>query len=407
MFGSQSEHYGMMCVSKKKKKHHIMKRVLFSVITVCLAVFSCAANAALEAVANQLSAVPCATAQVDYQVLLPSAPDPVVYTITIAGTADSADTIAGCKYLIDWKLPRPKGVSNGFAAYYDGNHYRYRDTKLQEYHYGDDPTPFRGDKGVAVTAQFADMVPQIMAQHLKAMNSDSTYVFTVKETADKVTIEGVRRIEGYDAVEYTYVFDNKTSLPISLDRLFNPASISEQSVTATFTWNTDSCITLSEENLISLYPEVFDKYRVSNFKINSMIGVLLPSFTAKQANGSRFYFDRTKGFSMPTVLAFVDPSATNTMHTLGQVRDAIGLSATPIQLILAIADNDPHVATALTSDNLDETFLMGAKSLMRDCGVTVFPSLIFCNTDGTVAQTELGSNNNLTDIVIQKATLCH
>lgn len=48
---------------------------------------------------------------------------------------------------------------------------------------------------------------------------------------------------------------------------------------------------------------------------------------------------------------------------------------------------------------------MSARELAANCGVADTPSVIFCRADGTVADIHVGRNNDLRDIVIQKAAM--
>lgn len=364
-------------------------------------------NPSLNDIADRITANKCLSGNAVYEVMLPSAPDPVTYTVVLESFAAPKDTIAGCDYLIDWTLPRRKGVSKGFAAYFDGNHYRYRDTKLQEYHISDDATPFAGEKGVARAAQFAELLPAIMAENLRKMASDSAFSYKISQNNDKITVRGVQSIRGFDAMEFTYTFDSATGLPVMIDQLFNPASISEQTVTVNINWKEIPCADLSEAALTDRYPEVFDKYRVSNFKVNSLIGQRLPAFTAKTADGERYIFDREKSFKAPTLIVFLDPSVAGTDMVLKQIRNAKALSSVTFDVLFALPENDTKSAELLTSETpSDEKILLAARGLIRDCGVTAFPTMLFCAPDGIVREIELGANNNLSDIVIQKVTLC-
>lgn len=191
------------------------------------------AGVTVNDIAAQLIDSPCSAATVRYEVLMPSAADPVVYTIELLSMPNLGDTLAPADYLIDWTLPRGEAVSRGFCSYADGVHFRYRDTKLQEYHYAEDPRPFIGEKGgVQMTAQFADLLPQFIGKHLVDMQSDTTYHSNFD--ARRLTLSGVQSVNGYDALEYTYTFDAETFLPLQIDMEYNPASISEQTVTAYF-----------------------------------------------------------------------------------------------------------------------------------------------------------------------------
>ena len=393
----------------------MLKRIL-GVVLVCAAATATWAeaatygNAVLMEIAEKMAATECVKGEVRFEVMLPNAPDPVVYTIDIESRNEPNDTIAGCDYLLDWTLHKRDGCGNpvnGFAAYFSGNHFRYRDIKLQEYHVSDDPTPFRGENGVAVSAQFASLVPQLMARQVMEMATDSAWVCNVTQKNGLATVRGVERRRGYDAMEFEYVFDTKTGLPVSIDQLFNPASITEQTNTAHFSWTfPKDCKALTEESLISRYPSVFEKYRASNFKVHSLLGMSLPSFSARTADGARYVHDRNTGFTQVTVIALLDPAVASAAETVTDLRAASDASPVPFNIIYAVSDNDTEKLRTLTGSLRDgETALSSARSLIRDCGITVFPTLLFCNTNGIIKEIQLGTNNNLTDIVIQKTMI--
>ena len=146
-----------------------MRSFVISAFSLCsTAVISFASGPSLNNVIDRLAAGGDRSANVRYEVLLPSAADPVAYDIELHYITAPNATLSPCDYLIDWTLPRGEKTSRGFNAYFDGNHFRYRDTKLQEYHSADDSMPFlTGRGGVQRQAQFADLLPPLMAEQLR------------------------------------------------------------------------------------------------------------------------------------------------------------------------------------------------------------------------------------------------
>jgi len=186
-----------------------------------------------------LTSTQCYADTAVYDVLLPSLSEPVTYTISLQSAATPADTLSPCKYIITWALPSPSGISSGFSAYFDGSHFRFRDKRLQEYHYAEAPEPFapsgQAERGVQQQVQFAEILPQLLGKKFGQMAADSTYISKV--TADTlvsgkpaVVVNGVRRVCGYDALEYTYILQPKSFLPRSIEYEMNPGQIGEQSV---------------------------------------------------------------------------------------------------------------------------------------------------------------------------------
>ena len=363
----------------------------------------------LNRIADIIAAHPCASADIDYEIMLPSAADPVTYRITLECATDKADSIIGGSYLIDWRLPRPKGESNGFAAYFDGDHFRFRDVKLQEYHAKENIAPFLGTKGIARQVQFADLVPFIFADKLRQMEADSSYKFSITEHNGGINIQGVKNISGYDALEFDYTLDATTMLPVSMDMEYNPASISEQTVNITFSWKIPdgTCPVFTEKTLMTRYPEVFDKFRTSNFHVLSMLNHEIPRFSVPTTTHERYTYDKGRGFRQPTLLAFLDATAPTSADIARQIRQAATISPYPFDVIYLSGSNDIEACENITGNlHEGETSLIGAQSLIRDCGINAFPTLLFCSPEGIIKEIEIGANQNLPEIVIQKMALC-
>lgn len=392
----------------------------FSVIVILSLCLLCsftgrADNTALTllTVADELENHKCIKGTAAYEVMLPSSPDPVTYSIRLMSAPTApGDTLAPCDYLISWSLPRPKGQSKGFAAYYDGNHFRYRDLKLQEYHLAENPTPFSIGKGVQNQAQFTELLPGYMAQTLHAMAADSGFTYTLRETPFGITLTGKCTMRGYDAYHFDYTFDSTTKLPKSVDIIYNPASISEQTINVKFEWQQDgTCTPVDEAALVAKWPEVFEKFRTSNFRVESLVGADLPEFTSQTLGRDRYVHHHGDPFRAPTVIVFLDPDVTTAAGTVEAVRNARRNAPVDFDILFAFSTSEKDAVTALVGDRTDtdngETILLNARSLQRDCGVNSFPTLIFADTDGRVKQLQTSYNKDLPSIVIQKIQLCN
>ncbi len=350
--------------------------------------------------------------RVSYSVLLPQAEDPVTYDITLQSTVVPGDTLSPCRYLIEW-IPGREDQGKGFAAYLDGAHYRYRDNRLQEYHMSWDSIPFiMGNGGVQCNAQFVDVLPQFLGRELGRLVADSNFVYTFAPdtlyNGRKVAvIDGKLMYHGYVSKEATYILDPATLMPLAIELENNPGAISEQSVSIRYDDNGIRPFTIdSEEDLMALYPEVFEKYRESNFRIENLPGTQLPTFTAPTPAGERYAYHRGDTFNSPVVIALVDDSGANTPATLQAVRDASAKSPAQFDIIIAFVTNDTERATEIAGRCLPgETLLTGARTLARDCGAGIFPTLIYVGRDGHVKDVNLGYNKDLTNVVIQTATL--
>ena len=130
-------------------------------------------------IAARLGAMDAYADSCTYEVLLASLSEPVTYTVGLESEPAVGDTLSP----ISWSLPTPSGLVEGFSSYFDGSHFRFRDKRLQEYHAATDSEPFApgGDvrRGVQRQVQFADLLPQFIAEHFAEMAADSTYIFSV------------------------------------------------------------------------------------------------------------------------------------------------------------------------------------------------------------------------------------
>lgn len=212
------------------------------------------------------------------------------------------------------ELRDPSGESKGFSAYYDGHHYRFRNRRLQEYHLDWDSVPFTAGGGVQATAQFTDLYPAYIAESLKKMGAAPDYSLSISggkvfDGRKAVEVKSVYTVNGQVAAEKTYIFDASSMLPLRIDTESNPGSISEQSVLVTYSYPAEMhCPQLSEEALMKKYPEVFEKYRENNFRIENLPGSPLPTFSLPTTTGERYTYHSGDRFAVPTVIVMLDPS---------------------------------------------------------------------------------------------------
>lgn len=373
----------------------------------------------IDRIVEQLDAAACYHATVRYAVTLPQAQDDVVYTLQLTAQDNRGDTLAPADYLIDWSVPTHDGNAEGFSAYFDGHHYRFRDQRLQEYHVTWDSIPFmprlNGDTrslGVQQSAQFVQLLPQFIARELKRMDADPLYTLTV--TPDTL-VAGQKRTVVYaemtvhDVVcqEQTYVFDAPTGMPVSIDTESNPGSISEQTILANYTYTAaHPCPPMNEEMLMKRYPDVFARFRQSNFRIENLPGTKLPGFSLPTPTGERYTRRSSDSFRAPAVIAMMDARAVFTPDMIAALRAAADRMPVDAALVFAFTDNRiDDIDAVCPTLRPGETTLMSARSLARDCGAAALPVVMICRQDGTVSDVILGFNNDLTESVIQKTTL--
>lgn len=368
---------------------------------------------------DRLKSTPEYMADAKFEVLLPSHEDPVTYSLTLQSEAVT-DSLAPCQYVIRWSTDSPSGQLSGFSAYFDGNHYRYRNNRLQEYHVESNAMVFspQGSSGaefatgVQNQAQFADLLPQYLGYKLQQIVSDTCYHYvfhadTIVQSRRAIVIDGVKRTGGYDAQYFVYAFDKDTGMPFYIDILTGPGSISEQAITVAYSAPSQPAVAYSEEALMKQWPEVFERYRESTFGVESLVGNYLPDFSC-QILGSTERLAHMRGDKMngPTVIVALDPEVASTSATIEAVRQAKDMLPSGVNVIYAFNTNrGDEVEGLLQSPVGGETALTSATSLTRNCGITLFPSVIFVNSNGKVQDVSLGFNNDLSSIVIEKAMM--
>lgn len=368
--------------------------------------------AILNDIASKLDSLDNFNSAATYTVLLPMAPDDVVYELNIQSTIAEGDRLSPCNYLIDWTLPTPSGEATGFCAYSDGNHYRMRDQRLQEYHFTWDSIPFlTSDGGVQTTAQFADLTPRFLARKLAHIASDSCFTYTAKisEGSNRriARIDAEEIIKGYTARLLSYTFDADSGAPIAIEIESNPGEITEQTMSVKYyPSESQPIVSLSENALIERYPDAFGKYRSSNFRAENLPGTLLPGFSLPTPGGTRLTRDKNDTFASPTIVAMLDPSVASTPQTIAVIRSTLASLPYNVDIIWAFNDNHVDTIESLIGRQLPgESTIISAQSLLRDCGVNSFPTLLFVGRDGKIGNVQLGYNKNLPEIVMQSTAL--
>lgn len=352
-----------------------------------------------------------ATATVTVQ--LPQGGDDVVYNLELWSTPSAqGDTLNACNYLIDWSLDSYNGVSKGFTAYHDGNFYRNNDERLQECHFQWDSIPFLMRHPVQSSSQFTDMLPQLLAGELASMAADSTWSYafapdTVYSGTRAAVVRATQRVHGVTARNVLYMLDPVTFMPMLIERENNPGSISEQVLVIRYT-ATDTAAPqgMTEESLIERYPVVFEKFRESNFSLESLRGKYLPGFSLPTVADRRYTRAKADRFQVPTLVVFLDPSVATAGQTVAELRRAAEQSPRTIDVIYTFMGSDREGVRELMGRTVPgEQVLMSAQSLARNCGVTSTPSIIIVNEDGIVKDIIIGFNKALATSVIEKTSV--
>lgn len=367
----------------------------------------------IETFASRLDALSPFAASVRYAVTLPMAEDDVVYKVEMASETTLSDSLSHNRYILDWTLPLNDGESHGFTSYFDGHLYRYRDHRLQEYHYQWDSIPFRTPGGgVHRNGQFVDLLPSSLATHLRRIAVDSTYTLSVSqgsaegEYAD--IIKAVRRINGLECQRYELALASQSGIPLKLSVLYNPGMLGEQEVDATYDYSTPliSDAPESEQALMASYPEVFDKYRISNYSVENLRGLPLPEIALPTTTGERYLHHKGEPFPSPTVIAVLDPTVASTSALITSLRRTIDAIPRQTGLLLIFRSNDIDAIEPLAGQlRPGETFLTSATPFIRDCGINAYPTVILCDRYGKVADVILGAGSSLPDRLQQGTAL--
>lgn len=377
-------------------------------IAICLGLPAVvAANPTLPDIAARLAGHDCVAADVRYEVYLPGASNPVVYNVELRGSAP-ADSLSPCNYITTWDMPNS---GRGFSAYFDGNYYNYDgSSRLLEYHVNDDPVPFaprgRHVGGVQRNDRFAGLLPQFLAEDMMKMATDTAYVYNIDSRGEYITVKGRETRRGFVIKEFEYRFTDGGATPVSSETVTSPGETGEQIITIVYTPAAGGCEPLSEQALIEQFPTPFEKYRRDNFSLESLRGEAMPEFSARTASGERYSHARGESFASPTVIAILDYSVGATGDVVAALREAVASLPSACDLILAFTGNDTdRIEDIVGKPNAGETVLVSARSLARDCGVADTPAVIFARADGSVSDIHVGRNNNLKEIVIQKAAM--
>ena len=166
------------------------------------------------------------------------------------------------------------------------------------------------------------------------------------------------------------------------------------------------CPEVTEEALTASYPEVFEKYRENNFRIENLAGTQLPTFSLPTTTGERYTYHRGDRFAYPTVIALLDPSAGFNAEIVGALRGAVDRLPSQTDVIWVFnSTNIDAIESVVASIRPGEHLLMNGKSLARDCGAASLPVVIMADSAGKVKNVSLGFNKELSNIVLQTMAL--
>lgn len=177
----------------------------------------------LDALIERLDTLSPFSASVAYEVSLAMTDEDVVYNLDIASSSAPADTRFGADYLIDWALERKGETYKGFIAYFDGHCYRYRDNRLQEYHFNWDSIPFiSADGGVQANGQFVDLLPRSIARQLREMAKSDNFTIGYEPSARSGNravsiVTASQNVQGYVGRNFRLTVDRSNGRPLKME----------------------------------------------------------------------------------------------------------------------------------------------------------------------------------------------
>lgn len=366
-------------------------------IALLAAALNAPAAVTLDDLIAALSDMPGYAANVRYAITLPQAEDDVVYTV------DLAQPTAG-SYLIDWSVNSPSGLVEGWTAWFDGHFYDFRNNRLREVHAGWDSTL----RPPQETAQFASLLPQRLASQLAELRDSATYTYNIIDRGDEIRIEADRHSRGDVDAELAWTFDAESLTPTAFYADYNPGAMASQQVDAKYT-SQPSALTspLSEPVLQERYPLAFEKFRESQFAIESLRGEPLPAFALPSSRGERMTRSRGEAFPRPTLVALLDPESALAPRLVAELREAVDRMPADTDVIYALTSKDPDSPAELLGElRPGETALTGAAGFIRECGAATLPVILVCNPAGRVADLRIGLNNQLAaDVMCMLSTM--
>lgn len=367
--------------------------------------------ASLQLLTAQMKELPCFAAQCSYEVLLPSAPDTVKYTVDLDACAADADTLAPCDYIIDWTLRHDETESRGFSAYFAGHHFRFRNSRLQEYHAEESDTPFmpaNTAKGVQAQAQFADLLPYYIASRLETIAADTANTVTLDTLAqNRLRVSGTIRHRGYDISEFSYIIDSE-GRPLSSDITTNPGQISEQNITVSYTPSASALCDSAPDisTLTRRYPDAFGQYRSSTFSFERLPGTPLPKMAMKTTDGRRWTNNPGEPRPAILILGFITADNPSAPELMRRMESAIARIPVQCDVVWAFLDRDADLVSAIEAPH-NHTVTYNADASAAACGVgrDYTPVFAIVGRDGKVRDIIVGINQDFESIVIEKTLL--
>lgn len=373
----------------------------------------------ITSLADGLAAISGFRATAEHEILLPTEDDPMTYALGLLADTASADTLAPVSYLITWSAGRKGGSPDGFASYFTGNLYQYRDQLLREHHFSDNPQTFapcdNPEDGLQNHVQFVNLLPQYISRTFREMAADSTYKYTVTDTViagqHVVAVNGTRCYRGEKAAAYTYIFDRTSLWPLRSENVSNPDTGSERVITTAYSYTDTGLIPVpqllptDERALAGLFPDIFSNFRESTLTPAGLKGRTFPPFSLPTVTGERYTLDKGRGFARPTIIVLIDAESPDASAAISSVRRNAAQTG-DINIIMAFINNNTDLIENISGHTRPgEQMLMNARGLAHSCGASELPVIFYCDRSAKVIEATVGVNNAADDIVIQKTAL--
>ena len=370
-----------------------------------------------EAIADHLDAIPGFEADATVRVSMAQFGNDIDYQLHLTEQNLPSDPYYTNPYVIDWKIADSPSKAHGFSAYFAGNHYRFAGERLQEFHAQWDSIPFDpsliglNSEGVQRSVQFFNILPQAIARDIRKIVSDPAY--SVSFTSDTIVggekvaaIKAVMTVNGTTACTQEYLFDIRSGLPLRIRTENNPGTVSEQSVEVRFIDPAVVTPSINEESLSQTYSDIFARYRSIATTLESLRGRHLPGFSLPTISGERYSRRAADRLRCPAIVVLVDADSCDAPELIRTVRSAADSAAQEVQIIWAFTDNVVDRVEPMTAPSRpDETTLMSARQLIRDCGASRLPAIMIVDEDATVRNVVAGVNNDLISDVIKKSII--
>lgn len=373
------------------------------------------ANSNLDQLVAGLEGIKSYKSKATFEVLIPQSSEPIVYELSLTANDNVNDNLSPCDYIVEWTINGGKSDSSGFSAYHNGNHYRYRDNKLLEYHMEWDSIPFRSDnigQGVQNQALFVKYLPANLAEHIKRISNDTTYyistgLINVSKAHSAIVVKGTHTIADVVCEEFEYVFDRKTALPIRIHIESNPASISEQTIDVKYSESTtDVDVPITDEALMESYPIVFEKYRQCNYHIKNLIGEILPEFSAQTIGGSHYSFKKGDTLNSPTMFAVLDTKSEYSKRIISNIRLAYQNMPFESKIVWIFSENNKcDILKTIDKQLNNEEIYINSHSFIQKCGITSTPTTILANRNGKIIDVIIGFSKDLPSIITQNLSM--